>query len=95
MTETYTTGTGQTLGNLHDADQCFGPNCPIHNPSDHHMTEWKTNWRADRYMMERICPHSVGHPDPDDRNADTIHGCDGCCNPDPAMRKAKYGVNPS
>lgn len=43
--------------------------------------------------MERICPHGIGHPDPDDiafkRNrprfgedmakADSIHGCDGCC----------------
>lgn len=29
--------------------------------------------------MERICPHGVGHPDPDDTNPDTVHGCDGCC----------------
>jgi hypothetical protein len=34
--------------------------------------------------MERICPHGVGHPDPDHvfytkRMTDTIHGCDGCC----------------
>ena len=47
-------------------------------------------------MMERICPtYSTGHPDPDDQSADTIHGCCGCCNPDPEKRKAKYGVNPS
>jgi hypothetical protein len=45
--------------------------------------------------MERICPHGVGHPDPDDlayrisiakkMGKDTkylgIHGCDGCCTP--------------
>jgi hypothetical protein len=32
--------------------------------------------------MERICPHGVGHPDPDDVFAtDTVHGCDGCCTP--------------
>jgi hypothetical protein len=30
-------------------------------------------------MMERTCRHGVGHPDPDDLNPDTIHGCDGCC----------------
>jgi hypothetical protein len=94
--ETFTTGTGQTIGYLHDADQCFRPNCPIHNPSDHHMRSWRTHWRPERYMMERICPtHSTGHPDPDDQSADTIHGCCGCCNPDPEKRKAKYGVNPS
>jgi hypothetical protein len=37
--------------------------------------------------MERICPHGVGHPDPDDaayhirigQGYKTIHGCDGCC----------------
>ncbi len=32
--------------------------------------------------MERICPHDVGHPDPDDMNViagDSSHGCDGCC----------------
>lgn len=33
--------------------------------------------------MERICPHGVGHPDPDEIdlevNAKGIHGCDGCC----------------
>lgn len=31
--------------------------------------------------MERICPHGVGHPDPDCMYAkrDTVHGCDGCC----------------
>ena len=39
-------------------------------------------------IMERLCEHGIGHPDPDDaswrkdntpNNADTIHGCDGCC----------------
>ena len=56
--------------------------CCIHNPSDHHMKDWPQNWRNDRGIMERICPHGVGHPDPDCHNKEnTIHGCDGCCIP--------------
>ena len=36
--------------------------------------------QLDRRIMERICPHGVGHPDPDDvLNQDRVHGCDGCC----------------
>jgi hypothetical protein len=54
------------------------------------MVDWPTHWRDDRKLMERICKHGVGHPDPDDLahkkriglDVDTIsiHGCDGCCN---------------
>ena len=73
----------------HDAAQCAGQACCIHNPSEHHMREWPVNWREDLGVMERICPHGVGHPDPDDADhkerigrADlTRHGCDGCCKP--------------
>jgi len=78
--EIYVTGTGQRV-RVHDAGKCKGEHCVIHNPSDHHMKDWPTNWRQDRNMMERICPHGVGHPDPDDLNKDTVHGCDGCCVP--------------
>jgi hypothetical protein len=74
------------------------------------MKDWHTHWRDDRKLMERICPHGVGHPDPDDLaykktvfekqakelfdneknrkeyvkdllKIESIHGCDGCCNP--------------
>lgn len=92
--EKYVTGTGQKL-NVHEKKDCRGEHCVIHNPSDHHMKDYPTNWRPDRYLMERICPHGVGHPDPDDIKfkmdnymggrfpehiiASTIHGCDGCC----------------
>jgi hypothetical protein len=43
--------------------------------------------------MERICPHGVGHPDPDhlafveerygtdEASVESVHGCDGCCRP--------------
>jgi hypothetical protein len=57
------------------------------------MREWQRLWRYDRGLMERICPHGVGHPDPDhldhvrrlrgDKAAvtESVHGCDGCCAP--------------
>jgi hypothetical protein len=73
----------------HDESQCRGEYCCIHNPSKHHMQDWPMNWRGDKGVMERICPHGVGHPDPDDAAYNVragkeylnIHGCDGCCNP--------------
>lgn len=67
-----------TLHNVHSPDACSGHPCVIHNPSDHHMRDWPTNWRADRRMIERVCPHGIGHPDPDNPG-DKQHGCDGCC----------------
>lgn len=86
--EEYITGTGQKLM-VHDKKDCSG-SCCIHNPSDHHMKDWPTNWRSDLGIMERICEHGIGHPDPDDLaykkkilgdKADHlgVHGCDGCC----------------
>lgn len=87
--EEYTTGVGQEIL-VHEEWKCAGSSCCIHNPSDHHMKDWPTNWRDDLGIMERICPHGVGHPDPDalafietfdQKLAETmsIHGCDGCC----------------
>ena len=70
---------GQTLVNVHGQSQCHGRPCCIHNPSDHHMVTWPQNWRGDRRLMERVCPHGVGHPDPDDIHPGGVHGCDGCC----------------
>lgn len=60
--------------------------CCIHHPSNHHMQLWPQNWRGDRGIMERICPHGIGHPDPDDLKCrknvvESVHGCDGCCSP--------------
>ena len=81
MAELYITGVGQAIY-VHERGQClYGP-CPIHNISDQHMKDWPTLWRDDRKIMERLCPHGVGHPDPDCRNAMAdggVHGCDGCC----------------
>lgn len=90
---------GQTLLRVHAGWQCAGPPgangkpvCCIHNPSDHHMATWPMNWRSDTSVMERICPHGVGHPDPDHlsyvryrapmlADGQGIHGCDRCCAP--------------
>lgn len=74
---------GDVLVNVHDPSKCKGEACCIHNPSDHHMVTWRQNWRSDRRIMERICPHGIGHPDPDDPKTsdkyEAVHGCDGCC----------------
>jgi hypothetical protein len=78
---------GLKLGGVHFREDCKGETCVFHKPSDHHMREWKLHWRADRGIFERICPHGVGHPDPDqfeywaknNREAESVHGCDFCC----------------
>lgn len=77
------------IGNIHHPNRCEGRGCVMHHPSNHHMVSWKLNWRDDRGIMERLCPHGVGHPDPDSaafqkaigRDFENIHGCDGCCRP--------------
>lgn len=84
---TFGAQVGPVTLTTHAPGECSGEWCVIHNPSDHHMRSWPTNWRSDRKLMERVCPHGVGHPDPDDlafhvRNGNTwqgSHGCDGCC----------------
>lgn len=83
---------GLNLVNVHDESECVAP-CVIHAPTDHHMRGWQLIWRSDRQIFERICPHGVGHPDPDqfaywDREGlefEGVHGCDGCCHPPKAM----------
>lgn len=64
---------------VHEQEDCAGENCCIHKPSEHHMIDWPQFWRDDRGIMERICKHGIGHPDPDDLTKDRVHGCDGCC----------------
>ena len=72
----------------HGRDACQGSGCVVHHPSDHPMQGWPLRWRPDRRLVERTCPHGVGHPDPDDAayraslgDTDLVHGCDGCCRP--------------
>lgn len=80
--EKWTSGTGQEMM-VHDKATCRGPHCSIHNPSDHAMKSFPTHYRYERGIMERICPHGIGHPDPDDPKMvdpyERVHGCDGCC----------------
>lgn len=85
MAEPYELEVAQLVGGeailAHLASDCEAP-CSIHSPSDHHMSEWRQHWRGDRGIMERICEHGIGHPDPDTRyraGDSGVHGCDGCC----------------
>ena len=69
---------------VHSVSVCGGDICVIHNQTQHHMLDWPLIWRSDRGIMERRCPHGIGHPDPDDYKIRTkfdpgVHGCDGCC----------------
>ena len=56
---------GPVLLRTHGPSKCQGRPCCIHHPSAHHMREWPLNWRGDTGVMERVCPHGAGHPDPD------------------------------
>lgn len=81
---------GQVLY-THTMEECVGHKCSVHNRSNHHMRDWPQNWRSDRGIMELLCEHGVGHPDPDEIAFKKrilgeeeayyigIHGCDGCC----------------
>ncbi len=81
----------RTTLSTHGPAQCKGTHCCVHNPSDHPLKDAPMNWRSDRGLMERVCEHGVGHPDPDDlahkartlhpedQWAFSVHGCDGCC----------------
>jgi len=88
--ERWTDDYGQALLVHERNESCTGA-CSIHSPSKHSMRQFKRLWRPDRALMERICPHGIGHPDPDDiafkrqqkgqefAHYEAIHGCDGCC----------------
>lgn len=80
-------GSGQVM-RIHVKDECSGTPCPFHAPTNHHMVTWPKSWRADRMLVERLCEHGIGHPDPDsvaflarrhDDDGFGVHGCDGCC----------------
>lgn len=99
--DVYVTGTGQVLRGVHDPALCAGRPCVVHAPSDHVMRAFPTHWRHGGAFdikpphMERICPHGIGHPDPDDvaylRSIGedvSVHGCDGCCSEVPLQELA-------
>ena len=86
--ETFGVQGGPTvLLNVHPRTACAGEHCVLHNPSDHALRDAPLNWRGDRNLMERTCPHGIGHPDPDSVayletvgiEGAGVHGCDGCC----------------
>ena len=76
----------------HSKAACLAHPCSVHCPSDEAKAIGTRYWRSDRHMMERICEHGIGHPDPDEFNflrkigygpealdSHATHGCDGCC----------------
>ena len=72
----------------HAKSVCEGRPFPLHNRSQHSMRKFRQLWRDDRGIIERICPHGIGHPDPDQfqywdemgvLETEVVHGCDGCC----------------
>jgi len=81
-------------GKVHTKAQCKatrkagGPKgCALHRPTIHKLTGSKQVLRGST-LIEDICPHGIGHPNPDSadylnwRDGTTtwdIHGCDGCC----------------
>jgi len=88
--EDFTISNGQRL-HIHNRGICTPP-CAFHAPSQHHMRNWSMLWRDDRHLLERLCEHGVGHPDPDQLEhlhrieasssyiqMQSMHGCDGCC----------------
>lgn len=71
-------------------NDCFINGCCVHCPDPlaiENVEDWPYNWRADRGIMERVCIHGTGHPDPDSarflerhgKSYENVHGCDGCC----------------
>lgn len=74
---------GQHVYNVHSPAFCRDGICCIHNRTDHQLRSWPQNFRGDG-LMERLCRHGIGHPDPDDylirmKIHPGIHSCDGCC----------------
>lgn len=79
---------GQRLSNTHSEESCKSQfSCAIHRPSEHNMSDFPQNFRPDTGVIERICPHGIGHPDPDHMvwarsvgmDWHGVHGCDLCC----------------
>src|ERR1035437_3597591 len=60
-----------TGGKQHTRAQCRASrkagapaHCVLHNPSNHKMRTWPMVLRSSG-LIERKCPHGIGHPDPD------------------------------
>lgn len=87
----YVDGFGNALYFVHPQSPDCDEGCVIHNPTDPNKDTFPPLWRGDRSMMERVCPHGIGHPDRDqirywertlgeaEARAQATHACDGCC----------------
>ena len=79
----WTMPDGRRLECVHPRGFCQPGPCVIHNPLSTHMDSWPLYWRDDRGIFERICPHGVGHPAPEQAAyigpGGMAHGCCGCC----------------
>jgi hypothetical protein len=69
---------------VHSQEICSGRPCTIHNRTDHNMRDFPQHWNSNTMIMERMCPHDVGHPDPDEfklieNEILRVHECDSCC----------------
>lgn len=93
------TATGEPMILKHHSAKACVPPCAFHAPSDHPLKDAPLNWRSGlspfdgRRLLERLCEHGVGHPDPDGlafanqnlpkgQEPDTgVHGCclSRCC----------------
>lgn len=85
QSETYITGAGQKLGNVHSKDECVGW-CVIHDPLPGPWRDWPTVWRGDGPFdlwrgFERRCPCGIGHTAVEEtlRGNGHPHGCCGVC----------------
>lgn len=54
-----------TTMQTHGPARCLGPNCCIHNPSEHPLRTAPLAWVPEMKMMFRVCEHDSMHPDPD------------------------------
>lgn len=82
---------GWYWGDVHPLTADCARGCLVHNPSVWvgNIEGWSYFPRADG-RVERLCPHGIGHPDPDavrylteirgwSSGSAGAHGCDGCC----------------
>ena len=86
--EAWSLSGGEVLPKAHPhAPDCDKHGCVIHNPSKHCTDDLPQHFRSDTGLMERICPHGTGHPDPDsvayflrqDPKKNSWVGIHGCC----------------
>lgn len=76
----FRTNDGQTFAPNHSTVMCRGWDCVLHNPSDHAMRDWPTQYNLEYDTIERLCEHGIAHPDPDNFMLDGYdHVCDECC----------------